>query len=118
MYLNKQTFTTLRIFFILTDKSWAKLLLPRCKHCIVQKATISAIIYHNTAHRDIVLSLKKDNFFDMHFSDWPYRDKLNQALLELQEAGILSKMKLKWWNEVGTSGCSVSNFKYTNFTIV
>ncbi|XP_055383679.1 glutamate receptor ionotropic, kainate 2-like [Condylostylus longicornis] len=36
----------------------------------------------------------------------PYRDKLNHALLELQESGVISKMKNKWWKEVGTSGCS------------
>ncbi|XP_055849579.1 glutamate receptor ionotropic, kainate 2-like isoform X2 [Episyrphus balteatus] len=38
--------------------------------------------------------------------NWPYRDKLNNALLQLQESGVLSKMKSKWWNEVGTAGCT------------
>ncbi|XP_055907858.1 glutamate receptor ionotropic, kainate 2-like [Eupeodes corollae] len=38
--------------------------------------------------------------------NWPYRDKINDALLELQESGSLSRMKNKWWNEVGTGGCT------------
>ncbi|XP_037948866.1 glutamate receptor ionotropic, kainate 2-like isoform X1 [Teleopsis dalmanni] len=31
--------------------------------------------------------------------NWPYRDLLSQAILELQEQGVLSKMKTKWWQE-------------------
>uniref|UniRef100_A0A1I8PDV3 Ionotropic glutamate receptor C-terminal domain-containing protein n=2 Tax=Stomoxys calcitrans TaxID=35570 RepID=A0A1I8PDV3_STOCA len=31
--------------------------------------------------------------------NWPYRDILSQAVLELQEQGILTKMKTKWWKE-------------------
>lgn len=42
------------------------------------------------------------------FSDWPYRSKFNEAIIDFQESGVLTKMKNKWWNEVGTSGCSVS----------
>ncbi|XP_037891865.1 glutamate receptor ionotropic, kainate 2-like isoform X1 [Glossina fuscipes] len=38
--------------------------------------------------------------------DWPYRDKFNNALLELQEQGVLAKMKNKWWNEVGAGICT------------
>ncbi|XP_055849584.1 glutamate receptor ionotropic, kainate 2-like isoform X2 [Episyrphus balteatus] len=41
--------------------------------------------------------------------NWPYRDKINDALLELQESGVLSKMKNKWWNEVGTGGCTTKS---------
>ncbi|XP_037952782.1 glutamate receptor ionotropic, kainate 2-like [Teleopsis dalmanni] len=37
---------------------------------------------------------------------WPYADKLNQAILELQEQGALAKLKNKWWNEVGAGLCS------------
>lgn len=38
--------------------------------------------------------------------NWPYRDKLNSALLEFQESGVLAKMKSKWWYEVGTGSCT------------
>lgn len=38
--------------------------------------------------------------------DWPHRNKFNNALLELQEQGVLEKMKNKWWNEVGTGICA------------
>ncbi|XP_055851575.1 glutamate receptor ionotropic, kainate 2-like [Episyrphus balteatus] len=38
--------------------------------------------------------------------NWPYRDKLNDALLELQESGVLAKMKSKWWFELGTGSCT------------
>ncbi|KRF99742.1 uncharacterized protein Dwil_GK22709 [Drosophila willistoni] len=38
--------------------------------------------------------------------NWPYRDKFNNALLELQEQGVLAKLKNKWWNEVGAGVCS------------
>lgn len=40
--------------------------------------------------------------------DWPYRDKFNNALLELQEQGVLARLKNKWWNEIGAGVCSVS----------
>ncbi|KAH8292071.1 hypothetical protein KR054_004432 [Drosophila jambulina] len=43
---------------------------------------------------------------DASLSDWPHRDKFNNALLELQEQGVLEKMKNKWWNEVGTGICA------------
>ncbi|XP_064550385.1 glutamate receptor ionotropic, kainate 2 isoform X4 [Drosophila montana] len=43
--------------------------------------------------------------------NWPYRDVLSQAILELQEQGVLTKMKTKWWKEKrGGGACSV-NFK-------
>ncbi|XP_073815886.1 glutamate ionotropic receptor kainate isoform X2 [Musca autumnalis] len=31
--------------------------------------------------------------------NWPYRNILSQAVLELQEQGVLAKMKTKWWQE-------------------
>ncbi|XP_011185912.1 glutamate receptor ionotropic, kainate 2 isoform X1 [Zeugodacus cucurbitae] len=37
--------------------------------------------------------------------NWPYRDKLNNALLELQEQGVLAQLKNKWWNVVGAGVC-------------
>ncbi|XP_030369659.1 glutamate receptor ionotropic, kainate 2 isoform X2 [Scaptodrosophila lebanonensis] len=38
---------------------------------------------------------------------WPYRDTLSQAILELQEQGVLTKMKTKWWKEKrGGGACS------------
>ncbi|XP_036341414.1 glutamate receptor ionotropic, kainate 2 [Rhagoletis pomonella] len=39
--------------------------------------------------------------------NWPYRDRFNNALLQLQEQGSLEKMKNKWWNEVGAGICTV-----------
>ncbi|KAH8381769.1 hypothetical protein KR009_000049 [Drosophila setifemur] len=38
--------------------------------------------------------------------NWPHRDKFNNAILQLQEQGVLEKMKKKWWNEVGTGICA------------
>ncbi|KAM7360463.1 glutamate receptor IID [Cochliomyia hominivorax] len=38
--------------------------------------------------------------------NWPYRDKFNNALLELQEQGVLAQLKQKWWNEVGAGVCN------------
>lgn len=41
--------------------------------------------------------------------DWPYRDILSQAVLEMQEQGVLAKMKTKWWKEKrGGGACLVS----------
>ncbi|XP_034489043.1 glutamate receptor ionotropic, kainate 2, partial [Drosophila innubila] len=37
--------------------------------------------------------------------NWPYRDKFNNALLELQEQGVLARLKNKWWNEIGAGVC-------------
>ncbi|XP_017844827.1 glutamate receptor ionotropic, kainate 2 [Drosophila busckii] len=37
---------------------------------------------------------------------WPHRDKFNNAMLELQEQGVLEKLKNKWWNEVGSGICT------------
>ena len=48
------------------------------------------------------------------FIDWAYRDKFNNALLELQEQGVLAKMKNKWWNEVGAGICAVSVGLFTH----
>ncbi|XP_044590291.1 glutamate receptor ionotropic, kainate 3-like isoform X2 [Cotesia glomerata] len=39
--------------------------------------------------------------------NFPYRNLLNTAVLQLQESGILSELKKKWWNEKrGGGGCS------------
>ncbi|XP_032596032.1 glutamate receptor ionotropic, kainate 2 isoform X1 [Drosophila grimshawi] len=39
--------------------------------------------------------------------NWPYRNVLSQAILELQEQGVLTKMKTKWWKEKrGGGACS------------
>ncbi|XP_054091991.1 glutamate receptor ionotropic, kainate 2 isoform X3 [Zeugodacus cucurbitae] len=38
--------------------------------------------------------------------NWEFRDKFNNALLELQEQGTLEKMKNKWWNEMGAGICT------------
>ncbi|KAH8323007.1 hypothetical protein KR074_002938, partial [Drosophila pseudoananassae] len=39
--------------------------------------------------------------------NWPYRDTLSQAVLEMQEQGVLTKMKTKWWKEKrGGGACS------------
>ncbi|KAH8278398.1 hypothetical protein KR018_002389 [Drosophila ironensis] len=41
--------------------------------------------------------------------NWPYRDKFNNALLELQEQGVLARLKTKWWNEIGAGVCSAKS---------
>ncbi|BFF90810.1 glutamate receptor ionotropic kainate 2 [Drosophila madeirensis] len=41
--------------------------------------------------------------------NWPYRDKFNNALLELQEQGVLARLKNKWWNEIGAGVCSAKS---------
>lgn len=52
-----------------------------------------------------------------HPLDWPYRDKFNNALLELQEQGVLARLKNKWWNEIGAGVCGVSfRFAFRCFT--
>ncbi|XP_059218526.1 glutamate receptor ionotropic, kainate 3 isoform X4 [Stomoxys calcitrans] len=43
--------------------------------------------------------------------NWPYRDILSQAVLELQEQGILTKMKTKWWKEKRGGGACAVPFK-------
>lgn len=53
--------------------------------------------------------MKKFFKISQHVTDWPYRDTLSQAVLELQEQGVLTKMKTKWWKEKrGGGACSVS----------
>ncbi|XP_055907336.1 glutamate receptor ionotropic, kainate 2-like isoform X2 [Eupeodes corollae] len=43
----------------------------------------------------------------------PYRDVLSLAILELQEQGVLAKMKTKWWKEKrGGGACSANNEIY------
>ncbi|XP_060649069.1 glutamate receptor ionotropic, kainate 2 [Drosophila nasuta] len=41
--------------------------------------------------------------------NWPYRDKFNRALLELQEQGVLARLKNKWWNEIGAGVCDAKS---------
>ncbi|KAH8310302.1 hypothetical protein KR044_000643, partial [Drosophila immigrans] len=41
--------------------------------------------------------------------NWPYRDKFNNALLELQEQGVLARLKNKWWNEIGAGVCGAKS---------
>ena len=42
--------------------------------------------------------------------DEPYRHDLSSAILELQENGKLSKLRLKWWSEKHGGGrCVVSD---------
>uniref|UniRef100_T1H3L3 Ionotropic glutamate receptor C-terminal domain-containing protein n=1 Tax=Megaselia scalaris TaxID=36166 RepID=T1H3L3_MEGSC len=48
---------------------------------------------------------KVHHFLKKVIPDWPYRSKFNEAIIDFQESGVLTKMKNKWWNEVGTSGC-------------
>uniref|UniRef100_A0A1A9VGY6 Ionotropic glutamate receptor C-terminal domain-containing protein n=1 Tax=Glossina austeni TaxID=7395 RepID=A0A1A9VGY6_GLOAU len=45
--------------------------------------------------------------------NWPYRDKFNNALLELQEQGVLAQLKNKWWNEIGAGVCNVNYLRRT-----
>lgn len=58
-----------------------------------------------------------ENKILLTFIDWPYRDKFNNALLELQEQGVLAQLKQKWWNEVGAGVCNVSKSE-ERFTIL
>lgn len=41
--------------------------------------------------------------------NWPYRDKFSNALLELQEQGVLARLKNKWWNEIGAGVCGAKS---------
>lgn len=46
-------------------------------------------------------------------TDSPYRTSINEAILRLQENGILRKLKDKWWKqERGGGQCNVSAFHY------
>lgn len=46
------------------------------------------------------------------YLDFPYRNKLNTAVLHMQETGLLSQLKKKWWEEKRGGGkCIVSIVK-------
>lgn len=45
------------------------------------------------------------------FSDSPSRKRINEAILKLQEMGVLLRLKDKWWKEMNGGGqCKVSNY--------
>ncbi|XP_054089785.1 glutamate receptor ionotropic, kainate 2 isoform X2 [Zeugodacus cucurbitae] len=58
---------------------------------------------------DLTITSEREEIIDFSIPfmnlDWPYRDKLNNALLELQEQGVLAQLKNKWWNVVGAGVC-------------
>lgn len=54
--------------------------------------------------------------YGIYFSDWPYRDKFNNALLELQEQGVLASLKQKWWKEMGVGVCNVCKCKLRKYS--
>ena len=37
----------------------------------------------------------------------PYKAEINQAVLKLQENGVLHKLKNKWWRQKGAKNCKV-----------
>ena len=37
----------------------------------------------------------------------PYKKELNLAILKLQENGVLHKLKVKWWKQIGAKNCKV-----------
>ena len=37
----------------------------------------------------------------------PYKEELSQAILQLQENGVLHKLKNKWWKQKGAKNCKV-----------
>ena len=46
----------------------------------------------------------------------PYKKEINQAILRLQENGVLHKLKNKWWKQKGAKNCKVSSlFSYSQF---
>lgn len=43
-----------------------------------------------------------------HFLDSPYRGALSEAVLQMQESGEITSMKIKWWKEKrGGGACAV-----------
>ena len=40
--------------------------------------------------------------------DSPFKKEINQAILKLQENGVLHKLKNKWWKQKGAKNCQVS----------
>ena len=47
-------------------------------------------------------------------ADSPYRSALSEAVLRLQEQGVLTSLKRKWWKEKrGGGACSVSIWSYS-----
>lgn len=53
--------------------------------------------------------LVKANISHEIFSDSPYRGALSEAVLQMQESGEITSMKIKWWKEKrGGGACTVS----------
>ena len=49
------------------------------------------------------------------FLDSTYRRSFNEAVLQLQETGVLSQLQRKWWEEKrGGGACMVSYYEYYN----
>ena len=44
----------------------------------------------------------------------PYKKEINQAILRLQENGVLHKLKNKWWKQKGAKNCKVSSLFLTH----
>ena len=42
----------------------------------------------------------------------PYKEEMNQAILRLQENGVLHKLKNKWWKQKGAKNCKVALFSF------
>ena len=47
--------------------------------------------------------------------DSPFKKEINQAILKLQENGVLHKLKNKWWKQKGAKNCQVSFCLFISF---
>lgn len=49
-------------------------------------------------------------------TDSPYRQPMSESILQLQEQGVLTRMKDKWWKEKrGGGACAVRVFPFRAF---
>jgi hypothetical protein len=57
----------------------------------------------NVSDEESFINLKFETF-----SDSPYRGALSEAVLQMQESGEITSMKIKWWKEKrGGGACTV-----------
>ncbi|XP_055904035.1 glutamate receptor ionotropic, kainate 2 isoform X1 [Eupeodes corollae] len=74
---------------------------------LMESTTIEYIIERKCTLTQVGALLDEKGYGIAMRKNSPYRDILSQAVLELQEQGVLSKLKTKWWKEKrGGGACS------------
>nr|AKI28993.1 ionotropic receptor CG5621 [Bactrocera dorsalis] len=74
---------------------------------IMESTTIEYITERRCSLTQVGSLLDEKGYGIAMRKNWPLRDMISQAVLELQEQGVLTKMKTKWWKEKrGGGACS------------